>query len=161
MGKEIDLTTRHLAQDLYVVDGLTYEQAAAQAGVSVQAAKEWGAKEGWREKREQYRAEINDIRANTIKLRKALLDKALNNLDPQAVYALARMEALDRRQTKTIDPSASSGPVDRPKIFLEHLDFIARTLNETDPEGLKVLANNFEPLITKYKIEHAQAAKSN
>jgi hypothetical protein len=118
MAKEHDFATRQLAQEFYVVDGMTYEQVAAQTNVSVPAIKEWSAAEKWREKRLQYRQDLQDIKANTVKLRKALLEKSLLSLDPQDVYAVSRLESLASRQaignrqeaTDESAPSTSSGP---------------------------------------------------
>ena len=45
--------------------------------------------------------------------------------------------------------------LDRPAIFLETLEWIALKLKETDPEGLKVLAKNFDTLVIQFKAEHA------
>jgi transcriptional regulator with XRE-family HTH domain len=46
--------------------------------------------------------------------------------------------------------------IDKPAIFLETLEWIATKLRETDPEGLKVLARNFDMLVIQFKTEHAQ-----
>jgi len=49
--------------------------------------------------------------------------------------------------------------IDRPALFLEFLEFIAATLREIDPAGLKILArkDNFEKIIERFKEQHAQA----
>ncbi len=47
-----------------------------------------------------------------------------------------------------------TGPsFDRPKVFLENLQWIAGWLRENDPEGLKVLATNFDALTMAFKLE--------
>ena len=40
---------------------------------------------------------------------------------------------------------------DKPKAFLESLQFIAESLKEIDPEGLKVLAGNFDAITARFK----------
>jgi len=68
---------------------------------------------------------------------------ALNNLGS----LVKRWEEVER---------ASGGPAyDKPKVFLDNLEFIARQLQSTDPEGLKVLARNFDLLVMSFKAEHA------
>jgi len=47
--------------------------------------------------------------------------------------------------------------IDRPALFMEAVEFIAGYLRANDPEGLKVLANNFDGLIVEFKTKHAQA----
>lgn len=46
---------------------------------------------------------------------------------------------------------------DRPKVFLENVQFIAGWLREHDPEGLKVLAKNFDALMIAFKAENEKA----
>ncbi|SPD73803.1 hypothetical protein PITCH_A1980006 [uncultured Desulfobacterium sp.] len=47
---------------------------------------------------------------------------------------------------------------DRPKIFLEDMQFIAGVLQEIDPEGLKVFSRNFDQIVKRFKDENAKAA---
>jgi DNA-binding transcriptional regulator YiaG len=107
MPREIDWETRIDAEELYVVDGLTYEQVSERTGVSVTQLQRWGTDGGWVERRREYRNALGDIRRNTVKLRQALIESALNSLDPQAVYAVARLESATRA-------TKSSQPDDRP-----------------------------------------------
>jgi len=60
------------------------------------------------------------------------------------------------REVKSIDDLPSN--VDRPALFLESLKFIAGILKETDPEGLKILAQNFDEIVDKFKVQHANAS---
>lgn len=45
--------------------------------------------------------------------------------------------------------------VDRPAIFMESMEFIAGYLKEHDPEGLKIIARNFDGIIGAFKERHA------
>jgi len=155
MGKEIDWEIRERAEDLYVVDGLTFEQAAAETGVSVSQLKNWAAAEGWRDQREEYRSTRKNSRATVLALRAKLAREALTDSDPQKVYAFVRLEALALKNEKTVEIAAPK--IDKPTLFMEAVEFIAGYLKETDPEGLKVLARNFDGLITAFKAKHAQA----
>lgn len=47
---------------------------------------------------------------------------------------------------------------DAAKVFLENLQWIAAWLRENDPEGLKVIARNFDGIIAAFKEKHAQTA---
>lgn len=51
---------------------------------------------------------------------------------------------------------AAVAEVDKPAMFLEVIEWVTVQLKETDPEGLRVLARNFEQLTARYKAEHAQ-----
>ncbi len=155
MGKEIDWEVRERAEELYVVDGLTYDQVARETGISVTQLKNWSGAEGWREKREEYRVNKQSIRSTVAKLRKQLALDALSTSDPQKVFAFIRLEALAGKQEKKADDAPK---IDRPALFLEHLEFIAGILKDRDPEGLKILANNFDVLIEQFKAKHAEKA---
>jgi len=154
MGKEIDWEVRERAEELYVVDGLTFDQVAKETGVSVTQLKNWSGAEGWREKREEYRVNKQSVRSTVAKLRKQLAQDALSTSDPQKVFAFIRLEALAGRQERKIDEAPK---IDRPALFLEDLEFIASLLKDRDPEGLKVLAKNFDVLIEQFKAKHAEA----
>lgn len=155
MGKEIDWEIREKAEELYIVDGLTFEQTAAQTKVSVNQLKNWSTNEGWRKKREEYRKAKKDIRSTVMTLRQNLAAAASTSTDPQKIFAFIRLEALvDKKEKRQEGPALK---VDRPALFMEAIEFIASFLKDNDPAGLKVLANNFDKLIEAFKAKHAQA----
>ena len=154
MAREIDWEIRERAEELYVVDGLTFEQTAKETGVSVTQLKNWSGAEGWRDKREEYRVNKQSIRSTVTKLRKQLATDALATSDPQKVFAFIRLEALAGRQERK---SEDAPKIDRPALFLEDLEFIAGILKDQDPEGLKTLAKSFDVLIEQFKAKNAQA----
>ena len=152
MAREIDWEIRERAEELYVVDGLTFEQTAKETGVSVTQLKNWSGAEGWRDKREEYRVNKQSIRSTVTKLRKQLAQDALSTSDPQKVFAFIRLEALaGRQERKAVD----APKIDRPALFLEDMEFIASVLKERDPEGLKILAKSFDVLIEQIKAKYA------
>ena len=160
MAKEHDFATREYARELYVVDGLTQEAVAAATGVSIQSIKEWSTADGWKEKRAEYRNALSGIKANTLKLQEALITKAMTSLDPQDIYAAVRLKNVVDKQTRPAAEVAAQA-IDKPKLFLENFDFIARTLKEIDPEGLKVLAENYDEIVARFKAENEKAAAAN
>lgn len=100
MAESYDFETRQNAEDLYIIEGLTYEQVSERTGVSVTTLKDWGGDEKgkWRKKREEYRIAISDIKSKQVALKKALLDKAINTLDPQTIYAFSSLESATRQK---------------------------------------------------------------
>lgn len=156
MAKEIDWETRSYAEELYVVDGLTYEQVAEKTGVAVNTIQGWASHEGWKERRQEYREALQEIKSNTVKLRQNLIRKAAESLNPQDIYAAVRLESVAARQSHKRE---EAGPdIDRPRLFLEDMEFIAATLQEVDPEGLKILARNFDLIMNRFKEAHEKAA---
>jgi len=47
--------------------------------------------------------------------------------------------------------------IDKPALFMEAMEFIVGHLKERDPEGLKIIAKNFDGIIEAFKVKHAQA----
>lgn len=98
MGKEIPQETWDRAEDLYIVDGMTYAQVAGATGISESQLNRRGMECDWKARRREYRMALRSIRRDTVMLRKRLIQNALESLDPQAVYAVARIEAIAARQ---------------------------------------------------------------
>lgn len=166
MAKEISWEIREQAEELYIVDGKTFDEVAEITGVSVGQLKRWGAgfpdpddpekkSSSWMDRKKEYRQQFADIHRDTTKLRQKLLRQALNTLDPQQVYAAVRLEMMAARQDKKEDKTVQA---DRPKLFLEDMEFVAEILKEIDPEGLKILARNFDVIIQRFKEQNAEAS---
>ena len=79
---------------------------------------------------------------------------SLGTVDNQAIYAYNNIlkTLLNIRERVSGDNEID---IDRPKIFLEDMEFIASTLQEIDPEGLKVIAESFDKIIERFKEQHA------
>lgn len=109
MAQEISWEIREQAEELYVVDGKTFEEVAQITGVSVTQLKRWGSGStevdilSWTERKKEYRTAFANIRRDTVLLRKRLIANALKSLDPQDVYAISRLESTVARVQKTTD----------------------------------------------------------
>lgn len=90
----IPFEIRDQAEEMYIADGLTLDQVAKALNVSIQALKQWSVKYEWKNKRAEYRDSIGQIKRGTALLRKRLIAKALQSLDPRDVYSFARIEGL-------------------------------------------------------------------
>jgi len=145
------LERREQAEELYIIDGLTLEQTAERTDIPVQTLKRWSSDNEWFQQRKKYRSELTGIKQNTVKLVKALTENALTTLDPQTIFAIARLKPAIEKQRKQ---EVREADIDRPKLFLEDIEFIAQYLQENDPEGLKILARNFEVIVNLFKESH-------
>lgn len=92
MPEEYREEMQDTAEDLYVTEGLTYDQVSKAVEVSVSTLKRWGRERGWKEARKEHRADQRSVRRLQVKLRAAWLRKAVSSEDPQAVYAYAAIE---------------------------------------------------------------------
>lgn len=131
--KEISWDIREQAEDLYIVDGRTYEQVAEDTGVSISQLKRWGQDFGWREKRDEYRKALSSIRRNRTLLRAGLMKQALETLDPQAVYAVSSLENVINRmkEANPAEPDQPAEPVEKriiktPQDAIEALEEVAQ-----------------------------------
>jgi transposase-like protein len=89
---------RERAEDLYVMEGMTYARVAQLTGISARQITTWGNEENWREKRREYRRAYGDIKRNLVLLRSRLLASALDSMDPKVICAVARLENAAREK---------------------------------------------------------------
>lgn len=155
------------AEDLYVVEGLSLEAIAARLGPdgpSVTSLSIWKQEGEWSERRRQWVQAQADLKKDSLVLKQKLLKRALEILNqetpgPQELYAATSIaNRVGRQETKGERVERPEENIDRPALFLEDLDFIANVLKETDPEGLKILARNFDLIVNRFKKEHAKTA---
>jgi len=137
--QEYSWEVRERAKELYVVDGLTFEQVAADTGVSVTQLKRWSAEEkewaekqfqegesdtglkpvaqDWPEARKEFRLALGVIRRDSTLLRAKLITNALGGGEFKQVLSAAIWEKTqagkkteDRRPETAPPPSPVPGP---------------------------------------------------
>ena len=157
MGKKSRFYTE--AEELFVVDGQTLEAIAARLGPegpSVTTLSAWKQEGEWDRLASEWAESQAELKRDSLKLRQKLVKRALaimdeNNPGPQELYAAS---AIANRLGKGPAERQADHPeaeFDRPAVFLENLQFVAATLKEIDPEGLKILARNFDQIVTRFK----------
>ena len=144
------------AEDLYVVDGLTLEGIAARLPVSVTTLSRWKGEGEWEERRAELARALVQIKRDRLKARQELVKALLNtrnksDLSAQDIYAATAIERCLGQGEKKAGEDGAAPEIDRPALFLEDLQFVAKVLKETDPEGLKVVARNFETIVARFK----------
>jgi hypothetical protein len=176
MGQEYSQIIHGKARELYTVDGLTFEQVAAELAElfpsetpSLTQIKRWAKEEEWRDRRSQLRRGLMELEDGSIDAKKRLLNlcrgklKSLEEsdqeIDSQTMFGLVRVVNVvsPKESAKKFD-GVQAPDIDRPALFIEDMQFIANILKEVDPEGLKVMARNFDLIITRFKATHAQAS---
>ncbi|MDX9916033.1 MAG: hypothetical protein RBS49_09090 [Sphaerochaeta sp.] len=88
------------AEELYCVEGHTFDAVATLTGVAASTLKRWSDRYNWQEKKEEIRQALSSIRANTIKLRAKLIENCLNTLNAQDAFAVSAIEGLAQRATQ-------------------------------------------------------------
>lgn len=133
--------------------------------ISRQSIHAWIERYGWRERAamaEAAAADMADATSDEAILNVLLAQKKkyeayfstlpVGQIDNQAVYGFNSI-------LKTICElrPAKAAAVDRPRMFLENLQWIAGWLKDNDPTGLKVLAESFDAMTAAFKQERLNA----
>ena len=89
---------RESAEELYIIDGQTYEQVAEASGVSISQLKRWGMDSvpTWTERRREYRQAQTSIRRNVMLAKDKLIQAVVNEMNPQLAYAFRSMVGAGR-----------------------------------------------------------------
>ncbi len=157
--REYNFADKDQAKKLYVEHGLALEEVAAETGIGVATIGRWSAKYGWPKEKKSKEEDRANFERTMRDLRLTMMNQAAESKDPQDVFAVIKLErmalAWEKEQRKE-DPAAAP-EIDRPRIFLEDMEFVAETLREIDPEGLKVLGRNFETIVDRFKGTHEKA----
>ena len=153
---------------LRYADGATLEQISAQVEVSVTSLSKWKTStldpksnvDEWEKARAQKRSNHQRLRDLFERELQYVEAQAQGSLSASSMDALTKLGALVKRwddveRARTALESPVAVEIDRPALFLETLEWLGKKLRETDPEGLKVLARNFDDLIEAFKNDHA------
>ena len=111
--------TIEAAEELYILDGLTFDQVAERIGVSVSQLKRWSADSvpTWPERRKEYRAAQVSVRRGVMLAKAKLIASVIESEDPQKAYAFGSLVAsgkqidAEARERMPIAP-ATTAPVD-------------------------------------------------
>lgn len=87
--------TIEAAEELYILDGLTFEQVAERTGVSMSQLKRWSADSSpsWPDRRREYRAAQVSIRCGVVLAKAKLIASVIESEDPQKAYAFGALVA--------------------------------------------------------------------
>ena len=152
MAKEITWEIREQAEELYIVDGKTFDEVAEITGVSVTQLKRWGAgfpdpddpdqkSSSWMDRKKEYRTAFANIKRDTVLLRKRLISKALKSLDPQDVYAISSLES-------TVAKVQQTAGTDMPATGLKEKRIIKTPEDAVDALG-DVVESKINSMLTK------------
>jgi predicted transcriptional regulator len=173
VGKKGDRAAKEgLAKDLYA-QGKTLDEIASLLDSTATSLSRWksatkapSAKyDEWELARQRHRDFIEELRALFREQLEYIRSLPAKERTSQDYDALSKAAAIVRKwddieRAEAAKQMAEVAPVDldKPALFLEFLEWLALNLKETDPEGLKILARNFDSLVIQFKTEHAQAA---
>lgn len=151
-----------VARQMYI-DGQSLTAIEAALDVSRQTLAAW---KGQTKKPSEERDEWDKARARKASLglrMEALLERELTYAEerqPGAIdsSSLDNLSKLGSLVARFRSVEGLNTGIDRPALFLEAMEFIAGYLKDKDPEGLKIIAVNFDGLIAAFKEKHAQAA---
>jgi len=170
VGKKGDRASKEgIAKDLYA-QGKTLDEISGLLDISVTSLSRWKVEtkapsadlDEWDLARQRHRDFIEELRA----LFREELDH-IRSLKPanrttqdydkvsKAAAIVRHWDDIERAEAAKQMAEATPMDIDKPALFLGNLEWLAIKLKETDPEGLKVLARNFDSLVIQFKTEHA------
>lgn len=84
---------REFAEELYIIDGRTYEQVAETTGVSISQLKRWGMDSvpSWSDRRREYRQAQTSVRRGVMLAKAKLIESVIDSEDPQKAYAFSAL----------------------------------------------------------------------
>lgn len=140
------------------VDGKTLTAIEAEYGVSRQTLSAW---KGQTRKPDEELDEWDKARQRkaTFGIRmEALLERELTFAEERQPGAIegASLDNLSKLGSLVVKFKAVEGQgagYDKAKVFLENLEWMVAWLRESDPEGLKALAADFDAMTMKFKTE--------
>jgi hypothetical protein len=101
----------------------------------------------WDKARKLKRSNVHRLRDLFDRELTALEESRAGEMSAVSLDAITKLGTLVQRWEQ-----AESAPAyDKPQVFLDNLQFIVGWLRENDPEGLKVLAESFDPLTQAFK----------
>lgn len=171
MGKKGDRPAKEgLAKDLYE-QGMTLGEISKRLDVSVTSLSRWKKEtkqpdndlDDWDLARQGHRDFIEQLRDLFKEQLKHIRGMPPGSRSPADYDSLSKAAAIVRRwddieKAEAAKQMSEATPVDldKPALFLGFLEWLALKLRETDPEGLKILARNYDSLVIQFKAEHAQ-----
>lgn len=171
MGAKGDRAAKEpLAIRLYA-DGKNLVDIGKQLDISDTTLRRWKSEsqvpgeeiDGWDKARQQKRGNVQRLKDLFERELKFAEKSDAGSISSPSMDALSKLGALVQRwevveRAEAMSQTEVKPDIDRPVIFLEILEWLAKELKDLDPEGLKVIARNFDALIVRFKAEHAKTA---
>lgn len=113
MPAEYSFEIRERAEELYILDGLIFEEVAARTGVSESQLKRWAlaATPPWTVRRREYRQAQTSVRFSVMLAKSKLIQGVLDTQDPQKAYAFSSLCSSGRLLEQAAkEPVQPAGP---------------------------------------------------
>lgn len=104
------------AEELYIIDGLTFDQVAERTGVSVSQLKRWSADSTptWPERRREYRTAQVSVRRGVMLAKARLIESVIESEDPQKCYAFGALVSSSKQiEAEARERAAAQAPEPR------------------------------------------------
>ncbi len=168
MGKKGDRAAKEgIAKDLFA-QGKTLENIAELLDTTPTSLCRWKAAtkapnaqyDEWELARQRHRSFIEELRAlfqEELEYIRSITPAKRTTQDydkvSKAAAIVRKWDDIERADAAKLMAAETPVDVDRPALFLEFLEWQAIKLKDTDPEGLRVLARNFDSLVIQFKAE--------
>jgi transcriptional regulator with XRE-family HTH domain len=105
------------AEEMYILDGLTFDQVAERTGVSVSQLKRWSgdSNPSWPDRRKEYRAAQVSVRRGVMLAKAKVIASVIESEDPQKAYAFGALVSAGKQiEAEARERMATSGPASAP-----------------------------------------------
>jgi len=161
--KEYDWEIREEAERLYVEGGLSYAEIGKQLNVPEKTLQRWSVVDGrhavndsnermtWSRKRQRFIRDRLTINQHFRDMVKNSIANASTGQDPK--YVFAALAALKEERERRAKPQ-SEMKIDKPRLFMEHIEYIAKYLKGKDMKAFKIFSKNLKGIIDQFKKEY-------
>jgi len=121
---------REAAEELYIIDGRTYEQVAEVTGVSISQLKRWGmdSTPSWSDRRREYRQAQTSVRRGVMLAKAKLIESVIETEDAQKAYAFSALvssgKALDQEARERAQSPAATATQPEPAQEGQPIDMV-------------------------------------
>ena len=134
------------ARQLFVEDGMTYEEVAAETGISRGNLKNWGKAGDWGAAQKEFEKEYLELTTNVHKLKLTTVKNALVSMHSQDIIAatnLLKAMPANRR---------GKGGVDKAALFIDWMSGFVDYLKAHDAEALRHLEPHIQGFAETMKV---------
>lgn len=136
MSYPLEVKTR--AREIFVEQGMTYKEVAAETGVSENNLKKWGSEGKWKTERQEFEKEFFALHSKVQKAKIKLLDGIIDKPEMGQVE-INRLNTFAAIEKATARSGLRARSEDKASQVLDWLQRLVSFLQERDSEALRYL----------------------
>lgn len=143
------LDQKFKAREMFINQGMTYEEVARQTGISLSTLKQWGTEGDWFKERQEFESRFLQMTSGIDQRIIDQIAKAARSQEPQDFYAIGNLVSTRAKITSTFRGRA--GAEDRAAWAIDLLEKLVTFLRERDSEALRYLGPHLRAFTDELK----------